>query len=161
MNIPINRLALAYRFICSTDDVFSRWGSAVLLLIFRLWISWQFFHAGLLKLSDWSVTLDLFREEYHVPLLPPAVAAVAGAGGELFFPLLLTLGLFSRPAALGLFCVNLMAVISYPQLWQFDCPAALQSHFYWGAGLILLTIQGSGAISLDAMLNRLISKRRA
>jgi putative oxidoreductase len=49
-------------------------------------------------------------------VIPPELAAVMGAGGELAFSTLLILGLFSRPAALGLFAVNAMAVISYPQL---------------------------------------------
>jgi len=49
------------------------------------YVSWQFLKSGWLKVSDWQSTLDLFRTEYHVPLLPPALAAVTGAFGELFF----------------------------------------------------------------------------
>jgi len=43
--------------------------------------------------------------------LPPGVAAVAGTFGELVVPLLLIPGLFTRPAALGLSAVNLLAVV--------------------------------------------------
>jgi len=46
----------------------------------------------------------------------PQLAAVTGAAGELFFPALLFIGLFSRIGALGAFFVNAMAVISYRQV---------------------------------------------
>jgi uncharacterized membrane protein YphA (DoxX/SURF4 family) len=79
----------------------------------RIFVSWQFLKAGWLKLTNWDVTLELFRSEYQVPILSPGVAAVFGTFGELFFPVLLILGLFTRLGALGLFAVNLMAVVSY------------------------------------------------
>ena len=63
------------------------------LLAARLYVAQVFFSAGLTKLRDWDTTLALFADEYHVPLLPPAVAAVAGTAGELVLPLLLALGL--------------------------------------------------------------------
>jgi len=134
------------------DDQLQRWGGSLVSLGLRLFIGWQFFKAGLIKVSDWSVTLSLFRDEYTVPVLPPEVAAVMGAGGELFFPVLLAIGLFSRPAALGLLAVNAMAVISYPQLFQFECPAAINDHFYWGISLLVLVAFGPGKFSIDAFL---------
>src|SRR2546423_9828373 len=81
-----------------------------LLLGTRLWVSWQFWKSGWLKLTTWDTTLELFRSEYHVPVLPPGVAAVVGTFGELFFPTLLVFGLVSRFGAVGLFAVNAMAV---------------------------------------------------
>ena len=140
--------ALSTRF----DASLQAWGGAALSLAVRLYIGWQFFKAGLVKISDWQATLSLFHDEYMVPLLPPDLAAVMGAGGELFFPLLLACGLFSRPAALGLFMVNAMAVISYPQLLMFECPAALNDHFYWAILLLVLACYGPGRLSLDAYL---------
>ena len=59
----------------------------------RLFLADVFFKAGLTKLADWDVTLALFADEYHVPLLPPEAAAWAGTGGELVLPVLLALGL--------------------------------------------------------------------
>jgi len=96
----------------------------------------------------------LFHDEYKVPVLPPDLAAYMGAGGELTFPILLFVGLISRPAAVGLLFVNAMAVISYPQLFTFDCPAAINDHFYWGAMLLVLIAFGPGKFSLDALLAR-------
>src|SRR5690349_13458195 len=83
---------------------------SVLLLGTRLYVSWQFLLSGWGKLTRWDTTLFLFQEEYHVPLLPPAMAAVVGTFGELFFPLLLVLGLFARVGAVGLFAVNALAL---------------------------------------------------
>ncbi|TAK90767.1 MAG: DoxX family protein [Burkholderiaceae bacterium] len=121
----------------------------VLLLAIRLYVARAFFMSGLTKVHDWSATLALFRDEYHVPVLPPALAAVMGAGGELIFSILLAFGLFGRLGALGLFFVNLMAVISYPALFEFECPAAINDHFYWGALLLVVLAFGSGKLSVD------------
>ena len=56
-------------------------------------------------------------------MLPPELAAYMGTFGELVFPVLLVLGLMGRFGAAGLFMVNVMAVVSYPQLFGFECPA--------------------------------------
>jgi putative oxidoreductase len=126
----------------------------VALLALRLYVSSVFFRSGLVKVSDWGATLALFHDEYKVPLLPPDVAAVVGASGELAFPVLITLGLMGRFGAAGLFVVNVMAVISYPQLWGFDCPAGIDAHFYWGSILLALTLFGPGRLSLDELVLR-------
>lgn len=124
---------------------------SLLLLATRCWVSWQFLKSGWLKLTTWDTTLELFRSEYHVPLLPPAAAAVAGTLGELFFPALLVLGLFTRAGALGLFVVNLMAVVSYWQvLGSEGFEAALGQHILWGFMILVIAVFGAGGISLDA-----------
>ena len=116
----------------------------------RCWVSWQFLKSGWLKLSDWEQTLYLFQDEYHTPLLSPGVAAVVGTFGELFFPVLLIFGLFGRAAALGLFAVNLMAVISYAHvLLQPGFEAAVGQHYLWGFMLVVLAVYGPGRLSLD------------
>ena len=130
------------------------------LLALRLYVSSVFVRSGLVKVSDWGATLALFQDEYHVPLLPPGVAACVGAFGELFFPVLVTLGLAGRFGAAGLFAVNAMAVISYPQLWGFDCPAAIQSHFIWGTILLALVVFGPGRWSLDELALRRLGLAR-
>ena len=111
----------------------------------RLYLAQVFFLSGLTKLRDWETTLALFTDEYHVPLLPPALAAALGTTGELALPVLLLLGLGGRFAALGLSVVNAVAVISLSEI----APAALQQHVFWGALLAGLAIYGSGAWSLD------------
>jgi putative oxidoreductase len=118
-------------------------------LLARLYVAKVFFMSGREKLSDWGATLALFHDEYKVPILPPDFAAVMGTAGEVGFSTLLALGLFGRFGAVGLFFVNAMAVLSYPQLWDFDCPAAINSHFYWGSIIAGLIAFGPGKWSLD------------
>jgi putative oxidoreductase len=116
----------------------------------RVYVSWQFLKSGYIKIANWDGTLYLFENEYHTPLLSPHVAAVAGACGELFFPTLLILGLASRLSAIGLFCVNVVAVISYSQvLLAQGSEAALGQHILWGSLLLFLIVYGPGTISVD------------
>jgi len=125
------------------------------LLATRLFVSWQFLKSGWLKLTTWDVTLELFRSEYQVPVLSPMLAAVAGTFGELCFPTLLVLGLFSRFSALGLFAVNGMAVISYWHvLGSEGYEAALAQHVLWGYMMAVILFCGAGALSLDGKLAR-------
>ena len=79
------------------------------LLAARLYVASVFFRSGLTKLRDWDITLSLFADEYHVPLLNPTVAAFMGTGAELALPVLLVLGLFGRFAAAGLTILNIVA----------------------------------------------------
>lgn len=108
-------------------------------MITRLSIAEVFFSSGLLKLQNWNTTLYLFSDEYHVPLLSPASAAIMATAGELGLSALLAIGLFTRFAALGLFVVNAVAVISYYYALK-ESPAALQDHVQWAMmlGLILV-----------------------
>jgi putative oxidoreductase len=148
-----------HQFSTRFDALITTWFGSLLSLFLRWYIGWQFFKAGMIKVSDWDATLALFEEEYHVPVLPPHAAAYFGAFGELTFPALLFVGIFSRPAAAALFVVNGVAVLSYPQLFTFDCPAAINDHFYWGLSLLVLLAFGPGKLSLDALITRYASRR--
>ncbi len=112
----------------------------------RIFVGMAFFRSGLTKIADWDTTLALFADEYHVPLLPTHVAAVAGTFGELFFPVLLVLGLCGRFSALSLSVVNVVAVLSLSEI----APAALQQHQFWGALLLGVVLWGPGKWSVDA-----------
>ncbi len=126
----------------------------VVLLAARLYLARVFIASGWLKLTNWAQTLDLFTSEYHVPVLPPQIAAVAGTAGELVFPSLLLLGLVGRPAAVGLFFVNAMAVISYRDvLLSEGFEAAIGQHVLWGCLTLALAVFGPGSLSLDRWLN--------
>lgn len=112
----------------------------------RIFVGMAFFRSGLTKIADWDTTLALFADEYHVPLLPTEVAAVAGTFGELFFPVLLILGLLGRFSALSLSVVNVVAVLSLAEI----APAALQQHQFWGSLLLAIVLWGPGKWSVDA-----------
>lgn len=111
----------------------------------RLYVAQVFFSSGLTKLRDWEITVALFTDEYHVPWLSPEAAAWAGTGGELVLPVLLLLGLAGRCSAMGLFAVNLVAVISLSDI----APVALQQHQFWGSLLAALVLWGPGRWSAD------------
>lgn len=119
-------------------------------LLARLYVANAFFSSGLTKLRDWDITLSLFMDEYHVPLLPPELAAWMGTAGELVLPVLLVLGLGGRFAALGLSVVNVMAVLSLSEI----APAALQQHITWGVLLLTLALYGPGAWAADRFINK-------
>ena len=131
------------------------------LLALRLYVSWQFLKSGWLKLQDWESTLYLFQEEYRVPLLSPAAAAVLGATGEIVFPVLLIAGLGGRFAALGLSAVNVLAVVSYAHVLLSDgFEAAAGQHYLWGLMLLTLLLFGPGAVSVDETVARRAASRR-
>lgn len=130
------------------------------LLALRLYVGWQFFNAGLLKLGSWGNTLFLFQYEYRVPLLPPYPAAVLGTFGEIVFPAFLFLGLFGRLSALGLQAVNIMAVVAYAHVIfnpEFGTGAAAD-HYFWGLMLLVVLFFGPGRFSADAWLARSASR---
>ena len=119
------------------------------LLLARFYVAWVFFKAGLTKLRDWESTLLLFEYEYAVPLLNFEVAAYLATFGEIVLPIMLVLGLLGRKAAIGLFIVNYVAVLSFE-----DMPAAaLNEHITWGLLMLLVVIWGSGKLSLDKLFN--------
>jgi putative oxidoreductase len=123
---------------------------APFLLLSRLYVAQVFFMSGLTKLNDWSTTVALFTDEYKVPLLSPSVAAFMGTAGELVLPIMLVLGLCGRFAALGLFVVNVVAVIALT-----DIPTpAFQQHVFWGWMLAMLAIIGVGQWSVDCWLSK-------
>ena len=124
---------------------------AALALPLRLAVATVFWNSGMTKLADWNATLGLFADEYQLPLLPPELAANLALTIEVTTPVLLVLGLLTRPAALVL--LGMTAVIEifvYPQAWP--------THIQWAAMLLVLLCRGAGAFSLDALIERLWSR---
>jgi putative oxidoreductase len=122
----------------------------LLALGLRLYVARVFLLSGLTKINDWSVTLALFENEYHVPVLSPSVAAALGTATELSMPVLLAFGLGTRFAAAVLFVFNIVAVVSYPDLQDI----AVKDHVLWGLMLLVLFVHGPGALSADRLLSR-------
>jgi len=119
-------------------------------LTVRIWLARVFFLSGLTKIQSWDSTLSLFENEYSVPFLPPELAAYMGTFTELFFPVLLVLGLGTRFAAGVLFVFNIIAVVSYPDLGE----VGLKDHQYWGLLLLFPLLHGPGKIAIDHFIRR-------
>ncbi len=122
----------------------------VFALLLRLYVARVFFTSGMIKLGNWTGTLGLFQNEYHVPLLPPHLAAVLGTAAEVGLPVFLVLGLGTRAAAFALFVFNIVAATSYPDL----SPAGIKDHILWGTMLLVTLFYGPGKIAVDEWLRR-------
>lgn len=97
------------------------------------------------RLSDSVV--DLFREEYKLPIVPPEILAPMAAFAEHLFPALILIGLATRFSALAL--LGMTATI---QLFVY--PDAYPLHGVWATVLLYLAARGPGAVSLDALISR-------
>jgi len=143
---PVRPLARLYRnAVAQIDKLHSPFA-----LIVRLYLAKVFFMSGLTKIQDWNITLSLFQNEYHVPLLPPALAAALGTAAELALPVFLVLGFGTRFAAVALFVFNIVAAASYPDLSD----AGLKDHILWGALMLVLFVYGPGKLAVDRWLER-------
>lgn len=123
--------------------------TAVLLLVQRLGIAAIFFQSGRTKVEGVftipETTVELFRSEYALPLLPPDIAAYMAAGAEHLFPVLLILGLMTRLSAAALLVMTLVIqVFVYPDAWP--------THLSWAGLLLPLIALGGGRLSLDRRL---------
>jgi putative oxidoreductase len=126
---------------------------SLLALPLRLALATVFWNSGTTKLDSWDTTISLFTDEYKVPLIPPEIAAYMAATVELTTPVLLILGLFTRPAALVLLgMTTVIEVFVYPQAWP--------THIQWAAMLLVLLCRGAGAISLDHVIARWLGAER-
>jgi putative oxidoreductase len=119
---------------------------ALLLLVARVGLASVFWLSGRTKVQGLMtikpMTYELFRSEYALPLIPPELAAQLATGAEHLLPLLLVLGLLTRPAAVAL--LGMTAVIQlfvYPQAWP--------THLAWAGLLLPLIARGGGTWSID------------
>lgn len=103
------------------------------------------FTLGWPRLSDSVV--DLFRDEYHLPLIPPEIAATMAATAEHLFPILILLGFATRLSALALLGMTMTIQL-------FVYPDAYPTHGTWAAVLLYLMVHGPGKLSLDHWIAR-------
>ena len=122
---------------------------ALLLLVARCGIAAVFFQSGRTKveglLTITDATYQLFRTDYALPFMNPVVAAHVAAYSEHLFPILLVLGLLTRPAALALLgMTSVIEIFVYPDAWP--------THLSWAGLLLPLIALGAGPLSLDRLL---------
>ncbi|TFY90224.1 DoxX family protein [Pseudomonas kairouanensis] len=123
---------------------------ALLLLVARVAVAAVFFLSGRTKVTGFlelkPSTYTLFRSEYALPLIPPDWAAHLATYAEHLFPVLLVVGLLTRPAAAALLVMTLVIeVFVYPSAWPV--------HLTWAGLLLPLLAKGGGAWSLDRLLS--------
>ena len=117
----------------------------VLAIPLRLAVATVFWNSAMTKLANWNTAVELFVEEYKVPLLPPELAAYMAVSIELATPVLLMLGLATRAASLVLLGMTaVIEVLVYPQAWP--------THIQWAAMLLILLCRGAGKLSLDHLV---------
>ena len=150
---------------------FSRIPDSLIALIGRFSVAAIFWKSGQTKVQDFAIDIvageftigwprlsdsvvDLFRDEYRLPLIPPEWAAVMAAFAEHVFPALLLIGLATRFSALALLIMTLVIQI-------FVYPDAYPTHGVWMTVLLFLVARGGGAVSLDHWLGRCLSGKCA
>jgi len=122
---------------------------SLLLIVQRLGVAAVFFQSGRTKVEGIftipDTTIELFRSEYALPLLPPELAAYLAAGAEHLFPVLLVLGLFTRLSAAALLGMTLVIqTFVYPDAWP--------THLSWAGLMLPIIALGGGGFSLDRLL---------
>jgi putative oxidoreductase len=119
--------------------------------IFPAAVFWQ---SGQTKVDGWHLSdnaVDLFRDEYRLPVIDPTIAAYLAAFAEHFFPVLLVLGLASRFAALALFFMTLVIeIFVYPDAWP--------THGVWATCFLVVIARGPGVFSLDHLIARRLGR---
>lgn len=96
--------------------------------------------------------VDLFKEEYKLPLISPTLAAPLAAFAEHLFPLLILIGFCTRLSALALLGMTLVIqVLVYP--------GAYATHGTWAVVLLYLAAQGAGRISVDYLIQGKANER--
>jgi putative oxidoreductase len=120
---------------------------SIIQLMARCSVAVVFWRSGQTKLKNWDLTLQLFANEYKVPVLPPEIAAPLAASFELSCSILLLVGLLTRVATLPLIGMTLVIqLFVYPMSWP--------DHLVWLTLLLLLLARGPGVVSLDHLATR-------
>jgi putative oxidoreductase len=131
-------------------DLCERIPYSVVALAARIFPAAVFWMSGQTKVDGLRVTefaVALFREEYQLPLIDPAIAAHLAAFAEHFFPVLLVVGLASRFSALALLGMTLVIqFLVYPGAWP--------THGVWAACFLVVIARGPGMLSLDHLIAR-------
>lgn len=123
---------------------------SLISLAARIFPAAVFWRSGQTKVEGWHVTesaIALFRDEYKLPLIDPALAANIAAFSEHFFPVLLVIGLASRLSALALLCMTaVIEIFVYPYAWP--------EQGVWATCFLIVIARGPGIFSLDHLLVR-------
>jgi putative oxidoreductase len=123
--------------------------------ILRAVVGIMMIHNGLDKLAN----IESFAEAYvaYMGLPFPIFLSYVAAFTELIGAPLLILGLFTRPAALGLFSTMCVAMYHHILVAGLSIPYLELSAIY-AACFLFFTINGAGLFSSDALITNLLDK---
>jgi putative oxidoreductase len=163
---PANRLEAMVRGAVAAME---RIPHSSIALVARFAIAGVFWQSGQTKVENFAIdivggtfqpgwprlgafTVDLFRDEYKLPLIPPELAAPLAALAEHVFPALLLIGLATRFSALALLLMTLVIqILVYPGAWP--------THGTWIAIFLYLMARGPGVLSIDHLIARHYASR--
>ena len=141
------------RFYVEGRTLLGRFPLSLILLGMRIAMGFVFFNAGLLKARSFDFAVQLFANEYRLPLLPPELAARLAMTFELSMPILLFVGLATRFATLPMLGMTVIIVtLVYPNSWV--------ESLLWASVLITLLTRGPGVFSLDYLIERWLARTR-
>jgi putative oxidoreductase len=152
------------RLLAAANRLMARIPHALIALVARFSVAAVFWKSGQTKVQGFALdlvegrfelgfprfadsTIDLFRDEYRLPVLPPELAAMLATMAEHLFPVLILVGLATRLSAAALLVMTLTIQV-------FVYPGAYPTHGVWAAVLLYLMKQGAGPISLDHLIGR-------
>jgi putative oxidoreductase len=126
-------------------------------LVLRIGLATPFWRSGInkwdgfLQLNDVSVLLFSDEFKLHLPGGPypfpaPMATAFLVGSAEIVFPILLILGLATRPAACALLVMTFVVELAVPDGWPV--------HVTWAAMALGIMAWGPGQLSLDHWIER-------
>lgn len=117
-------------------------------LLARLIPAWIFWASARTKVDGFAIadgTWWLFENEYALPIIPSALAAVLATVAEHVFAIFLVLGFATRLSAAALLGMTLVIqIFVYPTAWI--------THGLWAVCFLALIAKGPGALSVDYAL---------
>ena len=126
-------------------------------LTLRAALAVPFYLSGLTKWDGFGMLSEsaelLFTEEFKLHIFGnlidypfPFVSAFSAGVAEIFLPILLVFGLFTRFAALALLVMTAVIQITIPTGWP--------THLTWAALALAIMAVGPGQLSVDHFLRR-------
>ncbi|MGB3756025.1 MAG: DoxX family protein [Rivularia sp. (in: cyanobacteria)] len=135
----------------TSPNFFSQTGWAV----FRAVVGIMMIHNGLDKLGNIESFAQAYVEVIGLPF--PIFFSYLAAFTELIGSTLLIFGLFTRPAAFGLFSTMCVAMYHHVLVAGFNIPYLELSAVY-AACFLFFSINGAGLFSTDALIANLLDK---
>jgi putative oxidoreductase len=153
----------------TTDQTLNNLGLWLADIPLRLWLSWEFFEAGVEKWQgeNWFVQIQA-NFPWPFQLFPASLNWQLSMWIELIAPVLIVLGLGTRLASLSLMALTVVAIaaVHWPAEWSTLAELAMgysisdkgygnyKLPLIYLVALFLLLFKGAGPLSLDALLRK-------